>query len=149
MKVRVLSSLQDLVLDIAPCCISYCRAEHKITWLCGPGAGSAAWIQPGGAPVLNFFDRMVGNYKPRLRSTPMKLEPKTFFANERTFLSWLHMAVTIGSIAAALLGFAATADRCVSDINMHATLWHAFMSLQLSLHLSLCLHNRPRSSVSM
>jgi len=54
---------------------------------------------------------MVGNYKPRLRSTPMKLEPKTFFANERTFLSWLHMAVTIGSIAAALLGFAATADR--------------------------------------
>ncbi|PSC71737.1 VTC domain-containing [Micractinium conductrix] len=34
-----------------------------------------------------------------------KIEPKTFFANERTFLSWLHMAVTIGSIATALLGF--------------------------------------------
>lgn len=37
----------------------------------------------------------------------MKIEPKTFFANERTFLSWLHMAVTLGSISAALLGFAA------------------------------------------
>lgn len=35
----------------------------------------------------------------------MRIEPKTFFANERTFLSWLHMAVTLGSIAAALLGF--------------------------------------------
>ena len=39
------------------------------------------------------------------RTTPMRIEPKTFLANERTFLSWLHMAVTIGSIAAALLGF--------------------------------------------
>jgi uncharacterized membrane protein YidH (DUF202 family) len=35
----------------------------------------------------------------------MRIEPKTFFANERTFLSWLHMSVTLGSIAAALLGF--------------------------------------------
>lgn len=41
----------------------------------------------------------------------MKIEPKTFFANERTFLSWLHMAVTIGSIACALLGFAGSAHR--------------------------------------
>lgn len=44
------------------------------------------------------------------RTTPMRIEPKTFFANERTFLSWLHMAVTIGSIAAALLGFVGVAD---------------------------------------
>lgn len=41
------------------------------------------------------------------QTQPMRLEPKTFFANERTFLSWLHMAVTLGSISAALLGFAA------------------------------------------
>jgi len=40
---------------------------------------------------------------------PMKIEPKTFFANERTFLSWMHMAVTIGSIGAALLGFSGAA----------------------------------------
>jgi len=39
------------------------------------------------------------------QGTMMRIEPKTFFANERTFLSWLHMAVTLGSIAAALLGF--------------------------------------------
>jgi uncharacterized membrane protein YidH (DUF202 family) len=41
-------------------------------------------------------------------STMMRLEPKTFFANERTFLSWLHMSVTLGSIAAALLGFSSS-----------------------------------------
>lgn len=45
------------------------------------------------------------------RTTPMRIEPKTFFANERTFLTWMHMAVTIGTIAAALLGFSGTAQR--------------------------------------
>lgn len=45
------------------------------------------------------------------RTTPMRIEPKTFFANERTFLSWLHMAITVGSISAALLGFAGTATK--------------------------------------
>eukprot|EP00878_Enallax_costatus_P037167 GHUV01041967.1.p1 GENE.GHUV01041967.1~~GHUV01041967.1.p1 ORF type:complete len:392 (+),score=107.62 GHUV01041967.1:183-1358(+) len=43
--------------------------------------------------------------------TAMRIEPKTFFANERTFLSWLHMSVTLGSIAAALLGFSNTKDK--------------------------------------
>ena len=45
------------------------------------------------------------------RTTPMRIEPKTFFANERTFLTWLHMAITIGTIAAALLGFSGSAQR--------------------------------------
>ena len=34
----------------------------------------------------------------------MKIEPKVFLANERTMLSWLHMSVTLGTIAAALIG---------------------------------------------
>ena len=33
----------------------------------------------------------------------MRIEPKTFFANERTFLSWLHTAVLIGTIGAGLV----------------------------------------------
>mmetsp|Transcript_27459 Transcript_27459/g.50674 ORF Transcript_27459/g.50674 Transcript_27459/m.50674 type:complete len:739 (-) Transcript_27459:23-2239(-) len=56
-----------------------------------------------------FFSRILGLAPPStaiLRSSPLKIEPKTFFANERTFLSWLHMAITLGSISAALLGFA-------------------------------------------
>lgn len=34
-----------------------------------------------------------------------KIDPKVFFSNERTFLKWLHMSVTIGSISSGLLGF--------------------------------------------
>lgn len=35
---------------------------------------------------------------------PVRVEPKVFFANERTFLSWLHFAIFIGGIGAALIG---------------------------------------------
>ena len=50
--------------------------------------------------------------------SPQRLEPKTFLASERTFLSWMHMSVTIGSIAAALLAFSADAVKSTSP--MHA-----------------------------
>jgi hypothetical protein len=34
---------------------------------------------------------------------PVKVEPKVYFANERTFLAWLHMAVTLASISVAIV----------------------------------------------
>lgn len=40
------------------------------------------------------------------RKVPVKIEPKVYFANERTFLSWLHMSVTLASISMAILAFA-------------------------------------------
>ncbi|KIX93442.1 uncharacterized protein Z520_10861 [Fonsecaea multimorphosa CBS 102226] len=36
---------------------------------------------------------------------PVRVEPKVYFAAERTFLSWLEFSIIIGSIAAALLNF--------------------------------------------
>jgi uncharacterized membrane protein YidH (DUF202 family) len=41
-----------------------------------------------------------------LRKVPTKVEPKVFFANERTFLAWLHMSVTLSSISVAIVAFA-------------------------------------------
>jgi hypothetical protein len=41
------------------------------------------------------------------RKVPVRVEPKTYFANERTFLSWVNMSVTLGSISSALTVFAA------------------------------------------
>ncbi len=65
-------------------------------------------ITLGCAPHASVRAGLEAPPKPQMaRTTLMKIEPKTFFANERTFLAWLHMAVTLGSISAALLGFAA------------------------------------------
>lgn len=36
---------------------------------------------------------------------PIRVEPKVYFAAERTFLSWLEFSILIGSIAATLLNF--------------------------------------------
>ncbi|KAG9321678.1 hypothetical protein KVV02_004082 [Mortierella alpina] len=36
---------------------------------------------------------------------PIRIEPKVFFANERTFLSWLNFSVLLGSLAIGLLNF--------------------------------------------
>eukprot|EP01023_Acetabularia_acetabulum_P006602 TRINITY_DN12741_c0_g2_i9.p1 TRINITY_DN12741_c0_g2~~TRINITY_DN12741_c0_g2_i9.p1 ORF type:complete len:240 (+),score=49.95 TRINITY_DN12741_c0_g2_i9:127-846(+) len=77
-----------------------------------PNAGRASKQAPNGA--ARFVERMLTKMMLDKRGGEesdqivMRLEPKTFFANERTFLSWLHMAITVGSIAAALLGFSAS-----------------------------------------
>ncbi|TFJ81246.1 hypothetical protein NSK_007422 [Nannochloropsis salina CCMP1776] len=42
----------------------------------------------------------------KIRKAPVKVEPKVFFANERTFLAWLNMSVTLASISVAILAFA-------------------------------------------
>jgi len=36
---------------------------------------------------------------------PQKIDPKTFFANERTFLKWLSISVLIGMMSVTLLNF--------------------------------------------
>ncbi|KAG6869336.1 GTPase regulator Nrf1 [Termitomyces sp. T159_Od127] len=43
---------------------------------------------------------------------PVRVEPKVSFANERTFLSWLHFTVVLGGLAVGLLNFG---DKLLSD----------------------------------
>jgi uncharacterized membrane protein YidH (DUF202 family) len=47
------------------------------------------WIAPSGKKI----------------AVPVRIEPKVYYANERTFLKWLHFAVLISSIATTLLNF--------------------------------------------
>ena len=42
---------------------------------------------------------------PKRSSGPVRMEPKVFFANERTFLNWLQFTVLLGSISLTLLNF--------------------------------------------
>ena len=41
----------------------------------------------------------------------MRVEPKTFFANERTLLQWLNIAVLLASVAITLLSFGQAAAK--------------------------------------
>ena len=44
----------------------------------------------------------------RNRQGAIKVEPKVFFANERTFLAWLHCAVLLAGASIAIMSFAET-----------------------------------------
>ncbi|PFH52944.1 hypothetical protein AMATHDRAFT_73772 [Amanita thiersii Skay4041] len=44
-------------------------------------------------------------------SVPVRIEPKVYFAAERTFLKWLNTAVFVGSIATTLLNFVPPDDK--------------------------------------
>ncbi|GJE96248.1 SPX domain-containing protein [Phanerochaete sordida] len=43
-------------------------------------------------------------------AVPVRIEPKVYFATERTFLKWLHFAIYIGTIATTLLNFVQPED---------------------------------------
>lgn len=47
---------------------------------------------PGGPGYSEISEPSVRSSIPR--KVPVKVEPKVFFANERTYLAWLHMAVS-------------------------------------------------------
>lgn len=61
--------------------------------------------------ATGLFDALLGVNNYKLPNLPQRIEPKSYFANERTFLSWLNMSITIGSIATALLGYSGTVSR--------------------------------------
>ncbi|CAO3614131.1 unnamed protein product [Cunninghamella echinulata] len=44
---------------------------------------------------------------------PVRIEPKVFFANERTFLSWLNFTVVLGGLAIGLLNFGDCIGKCL------------------------------------
>ena len=54
-----------------------------------------------------------------------KIEPKIFFANERTFLHWLHSAVTLMTVSSAILAFAPP--------DSNSSHWYAFALMAISL----------------
>ena len=60
-----------------------------------PGGGISSSTGPGSG-------RKPANEKKI--AIPVRVEPKVFFANERTFLSWIHFAIFLGGISTALVG---------------------------------------------
>jgi uncharacterized membrane protein YidH (DUF202 family) len=67
--------------------------------------------------TAQVFDRLFGTryHTPGAslqlpRKVPMRVEPKSYFANERTFLSWCGMATTMGGVASAMVGISLSDD---------------------------------------
>eukprot|EP00531_Pseudo-nitzschia_arenysensis_P011300 CAMPEP_0116141732 /NCGR_PEP_ID=MMETSP0329-20121206/14534_1 /TAXON_ID=697910 /ORGANISM="Pseudo-nitzschia arenysensis, Strain B593" /LENGTH=214 /DNA_ID=CAMNT_0003636925 /DNA_START=46 /DNA_END=690 /DNA_ORIENTATION=+ len=66
----------------------------------------------GKSEPAGFFAKLFGSGKaakkepPRSvkpRKAPIKIEPKVFFSNERTFLAWMHVSVILAGASVAIL----------------------------------------------
>ena len=68
--------------------------------------------------ILNFFFQKQPPYL--RRKVPMRIEPKTNFANERTFLRWIHMSIVLGGVSSAMLGGASPDDQDAHVIGLLA-----------------------------
>lgn len=68
-----------------------------------PQRGGMGAVNPQGQPVqpTKRFKAPPG----KKIHVPVRVEPKVYFATERTFLSWLEFSIIIGSIAATLVNF--------------------------------------------
>lgn len=62
---------------------------------------------------------------------PVRIEPKVFFANERTFLSWLHFSIFLGGIATALVGLGDKSAKISGYIFSTVSVLFAFYALYL------------------
>jgi uncharacterized membrane protein YidH (DUF202 family) len=52
----------------------------------------------------------------KTRKAPIKIEPKVFFANERTFLAWMHISVILAGASIAILAFADSNENPASQL---------------------------------
>jgi len=81
-------------------------------------ASSSQNAQPRSAPHISSLEELEDilaestpagkvprTYQGKKIAFPVRIEPKVFFANERTFLSWLHLTVILGGLALGLLNF--------------------------------------------
>jgi len=78
-------------------------------------------------------------------AVPVRIEPKVYFASERTFLKWLHFSIYIGTIATALLNFIEPGDThglIAAEMFTFAALLAIAYSAVVFVHRSLRLRTR-------
>lgn len=79
----------------------------KPTSAAPPGMEGSAAARLGSTHV---FEKRFKAPKGKKIHVPVRVEPKVYFAAERTFLAWLEFSIYIGTIAVTLLNFAPDVD---------------------------------------
>lgn len=90
-------------MDSASAWISYIcslRGAPK-PWADGQDDGDETYESLQGPGGRN----LTGSVNDKRICVPQKIDPKTFFANERTFLKWLSISVLVGMMSLTLLNF--------------------------------------------
>eukprot|EP00584_Thalassiosira_punctigera_P025825 CAMPEP_0172576356 /NCGR_PEP_ID=MMETSP1067-20121228/137679_1 /TAXON_ID=265564 ORGANISM="Thalassiosira punctigera, Strain Tpunct2005C2" /NCGR_SAMPLE_ID=MMETSP1067 /ASSEMBLY_ACC=CAM_ASM_000444 /LENGTH=310 /DNA_ID=CAMNT_0013369023 /DNA_START=1229 /DNA_END=2163 /DNA_ORIENTATION=- len=97
-----------------PAATTAARAKHGgwLSFFSNVGKKSHAFAATGEESVVR------GSLSRLPRSAPVKIDPKVFFANERTFLAWMHVSVILAGASVAIVAFS---DAAPSRHRSHAT----------------------------
>ncbi|ORC86274.1 vacuolar transporter chaperone [Trypanosoma theileri] len=83
-----------------------CVTGSAKPWADGEADGDAVYEDLQGPGGRN----LTGSVNDKRICVPQKIDPKTFFANERTFLKWLSISVMVGMMSLTLLNFGDTSS---------------------------------------
>ncbi|KAG5509438.1 hypothetical protein JKF63_06748 [Porcisia hertigi] len=79
----------------------FCVGGSLKSWAEGQDEGDDKYESLQGPGGRN----LTGSVNDKRICVPQKIDPKTFFANERTFLKWLSISVMVGLMSLTLLNF--------------------------------------------
>lgn len=92
-------------------------ATKWISYVCSMGGSPKPWAtgeDDGDETYENLQGpggrNLTGSVRDKRICVPQKIDPKTFFANERTFLKWLSISVMVGMMSLTLLNFGNTSN---------------------------------------
>ena len=89
--------LKHHIVSIPSYCINFFKTLTKTT--------PPTYTPPPADPVPQITSRRFHAPPGKRIHVPVRVEPKVFFATERTFLAWLEFSIILGSVAATLLNF--------------------------------------------
>lgn len=112
--------------------------------------GGGFWSNLFGGPKKEDSGRPYGEVGTLLveRKVPVKVEPKVFFANERTFLAWLHVSVILAGASVAIVAFADNSDPW-SQLYGIILLPVAICFILYSMYMCKCLTDRSFCDVDL
>eukprot|EP00978_Attheya_sp_CCMP212_P008814 scaffold20745_cov39-Attheya_sp.AAC.1 len=102
-------------------------SDDEETTYCDEGT-VGGWLFPCCTPANAYY------LDTDARTSVQKIEPKVFFANERTFMHWLHSGVSLFTIASAILAFSTAEEGRAGELG------HYYAMALLAVSLAFCMY---------
>jgi uncharacterized membrane protein YidH (DUF202 family) len=81
----------------------------------GSASGNSSTIAASQRDVMSYNSKTNPQLN-KLRKAPIKIEPKVFFSNERTFIAWMHVSIILAGGSIAILAFADDSHNPLSQL---------------------------------
>eukprot|EP00918_Siedleckia_nematoides_P067840 GHVU01147655.1.p1 GENE.GHVU01147655.1~~GHVU01147655.1.p1 ORF type:complete len:362 (-),score=88.64 GHVU01147655.1:192-1277(-) len=121
------------------------RSGHwlrRVFWPFGASSSRSAFLVGGEPPPPQQLQQQLQQQVQAVRSAAVRVEPKTFFANERTLLQWMNTAVLLATISITLLNYGSHQSRIAGLIMAPVAIFFIAYSFWVYLRRSRALERK-------